>query len=230
VGEGPVLSPYFFMNVQRIETYATPVWIATLENLLPHKQAMIDETVRLRKEADESIKQKSNRNGWHSDLRILENPKFVPLKNTLQNLSRQILVDYGANTEDRVFSFAGWANVHDKGGYNVSHVHPGSWISGSIYLKVPEGAGRLFFEDPRQATRMEHIPLLQDRNKDPMRSRGKFYVTPKEMMVVMFPGWFEHGVEDCECDQRISVAFNITPVQIRQGQLDQLRKLENKSK
>jgi len=218
------------MNVQRIETYATPIWITNLDSLIPFQNAMIDEIERQRKEADDSIKQKSNRNGWHSDLRILENPVFKPLRTILQDLSRKILVDYGANAEDRVFRFAGWANVHDKGGYNVSHVHPGSWISGSFYLKVPEGAGRLFFEDPRQATRMEHIPLLPERNNEPMRARGKFNIIPKEMMVVMFPGWFEHGVEDCECEQRISIAFNITPVQIRQGQLDQLRKLENKSK
>jgi uncharacterized protein (TIGR02466 family) len=213
------------MNVQRIETYPTPIWISNLDSLIPFQNAMIDEIERQRKEADDHIKQKSNRNGWHSDLRILENPVFKPLRIVLHDLSRKILVDYGANTEDRVLRIGGWANVHDKGGYNVSHVHPGSWISGSFYLKVPEGAGRLFFKDPRQATRMEDIPLLPERNNEPMRTRGKFNISPKEMMVVMFPGWFEHGVEECECEQRISIAFNITPVQIRPGQLDQLRKL-----
>jgi uncharacterized protein (TIGR02466 family) len=219
------LPPLFCMNVQRLDTYSTPLWISHLESLIPHQQTMINEIIRLRNEASNEIKQKSNRNGWHSDLTILQNPVFKPLQQTHQGLSRKVLEDYRANPEDRVFSFAGWANVHDKGGYNVSHVHPGSWISGSFYLKVPEGAGRLFFEDPRQATRMEHIPMLPENNNNPRQSRGKFYVTPKEMMVVMFPGWFEHGVEDCECEQRISIAFNITPVQIRQAQLEQLQKI-----
>lgn len=185
---------------------------------------MIEKILLLRNEADSEIKQKSNRNGWHSDLRILELQEFYPLKKKLIEISKAVLKDYGVDPGNRVVSFAAWANVHDQGGYNVSHVHPGSWISGSFYLKVPEGSGRIYFEDPRQATRMEHIPLgkSDEKKNNPLYSRGKFNVTPKEMMMVMFPGWFEHGVEHSEASNRISIAFNVTPVQMTQDQLVKL--------
>lgn len=198
-----------------------------LSDLSVHQEKMVSKVLELRNEADKSIKQKSNRNGWHSDLRILELPEFQFLKRKLIEISKVVLKDYGIEPGNRVVSFAAWANVHDKGGYNVSHVHPGSWISGSFYLKVPEGSGRIFFEDPRQATRMEHVPLgkMEDKKNNPLYSRGKFNVLPKEMMLVMFPGWFEHGVEHSDADNRISIAFNITPIQMSEEQLRSLSKI-----
>lgn len=216
------------INVQRIDTYATPIWIVELGGLKKYQDAMIQKVNKLRETAEDDIRQKSNRNGWHSDLKILEEPEFRPLKQELVGITKAVFDDYGIDPRDGVFSVAGWANVHDHGGYNVSHVHPGSWISGSFYLKVPDGAGRIFFDDPRIAIRMEHIPLKDksDLPKEPIRSRGKFYVTPREMLLVLFPAWLEHGVEDCKCDQRISIAFNVTPVQIRQPQLIQLQNLK----
>lgn len=177
---------------------------------------MIEAVRALRACASNDVKQKSNRHGWHSDLEILEHRAFKNLKIALVQSTKAAFDDYGIEPEDRVFSFAGWANVHDRGGYNTSHVHPGSWISGTFYLSTPEGAGRLYFEDPRQALRMEHVPLKKDLPKDPARARGRFFVSPKPCRLVMFPSWFEHGVESADCEERISIAFNVTPVQQRQ--------------
>jgi uncharacterized protein (TIGR02466 family) len=217
------------LNIQRVDTFASPIWMMGLEDLKIHRDMMVKKIMQLRAEADASLKQKSNRNGWHSDLRILELPEFQHLKKKLIEISKVVLKDYGIDPGNRVVSFAAWANVHDKGGYNVSHVHPGSWISGSFYLNVPEGSGRIYFEDPRQATRVEHIPLgkMEDKKNNPLYSRGKFNVLPKEMMLVMFPGWFEHGVEHSEAENRISIAFNITPIQMTEEQLQKLSKLAN---
>lgn len=214
------------MNLERIDVYATPIWVIDLDILEPHLESMITAIHEIRVNASKDIKQKSNRYGWHSDLEILEHPAFSALKKALINTSKAALDDYGVDAEDRVFSFAGWANVHDRGGYNTSHVHPGSWLSGTFYLKTPEGAGRIFFEDPRQALRMESVPLKKNLPKNPARARGRFYVNPKPCRLVMFPSWFEHGVESAECDERISLAFNITPVQLRQAQQEILNKFK----
>jgi hypothetical protein len=73
---------------------------------------------------------------------------------------------------------------------------------------------------------MENLPIKQAQNRDPIRARGKFYVAPKPSRLVLFPSWFEHGVESADCEERISVAFNITPVQIRQSQQQALAKLK----
>jgi uncharacterized protein (TIGR02466 family) len=218
------------MKLERVDVYATPIWVIDLTTLEPYLESMISSIHEIRSKAPGDIKQKSNRNGWHSDLEILEHPSFAELKKTLISISRTALDDYGVDAEDRVFSFAGWANVHDQGGYNTSHVHPGSWLSGTFYLKTPEGAGRLFFEDPRQALRMENVPLKKNNPNLPARARGKFYVNPKPCRLVMFPSWFEHGVESAECNERISLAFNISPVQLRQAQQEALSKIKFVSK
>jgi uncharacterized protein (TIGR02466 family) len=214
------------MSLQRLDVYASPIWMLDLPEMEPHLAEMISCIHRLRSTASKDLRQKSNRNGWHSGLEILEYPEFQKLKKCLIQASRMAFEDYGVDPEDRVFNFAGWANVHDRGGYNTSHVHPGSWISGSFYLKVPEGSGKLFFEDPRQAIRMEHIPLKKNLVKDPLRARGRFNIQPKPCRVVMFPSWFEHGVDSADCDERISIAFNVTPVQIRQKQQQALVNLK----
>jgi uncharacterized protein (TIGR02466 family) len=213
------------MKLERVDVYATPVWVIDLKIMENELESMISSIYELRSQAASDIKQKSNRNGWHSDLEILENPSFAVLKKTLINVSRMALDDYGVDAGDRVFSFAGWANVHDRGGYNTSHVHPGSWLSGTFYLKTPEGSGRLFFEDPRQALRMESVPLKKNLPITPARARGRFYVNPKPCRLVIFPSWFEHGVESAECDERISLAFNISPVQLRQSQQEALSRI-----
>jgi uncharacterized protein (TIGR02466 family) len=215
------------MNLQRIDVYATPIWMIDIPELEPYLELMIEKIRNLRSNASTDLKQKSNRKGWHSDLDILEYKEFSFLKNTLIKSSKSCFDDYGIDSGDRVFSFSGWANVHDMGGHNTSHVHPGSWLSGTIYLKTPEGAGKLFFEDPRQSMRMEHIPLKKDLPKIPVRSRGRFHVHPKACRLIMFPSWFEHGVEAAECDERISVAFNITPIQLRKMQHEALEKIKN---
>ena len=216
------------MQIERVDVYATPIWMVDLKQLENQIEPMIAEVRKLRAEASSDIRQKSNKNGWHSELDILEQPAFKNLKAALIQATKVVFDDYGIDPEDRVFSFAGWANVHDRGGYNTSHVHPGSWVSGTFYLATPEGAGRIFFEDPRQALRMENVPLKKPLPQNPARARGKFYINPKPCRLVMFPSWFEHGVESADCEERISIAFNVTPVQIRQSQQQALAKLRSK--
>lgn len=50
---------------------------------------------------------------------------------------------------------------------------------------------------------------------DSPASRKRLRVEPRELQLVMFPSWLEHGVDECECDERISIAFNVQPVLAR---------------
>jgi len=198
-----------------IETYATPIWVEDLTELKPHLDGFVRTIRDLRATADEDIRQKSNKLGWHSDLKLLGHPAFAPLKARLNQSVKVAFAQYGINLKDRVCALKGWANVHDRGGYNVNHFHPGSWISGTLYLLVPEGSGRLYFLDPRAGARLEHIPRRKRPDAPPAMTRGKYYIDPAELRLVMFPGWLEHGVEACDTDERISIAFNVTPTQLR---------------
>ncbi|MEQ9316204.1 MAG: TIGR02466 family protein [Henriciella sp.] len=99
-----------------------------------------------------------------------------------------------------------WVNVLGEGGSHSGHIHPGSVISGTYYVAVPEGAGDIRFEDPRLAMMMA-APPLQDEVPDALK---RFvYVTPKPGDILMWESWLRHEVMAGRTEEpRISISFN----------------------
>lgn len=99
-----------------------------------------------------------------------------------------------------------WVNVLGEGGHHSGHIHPGSVISGTYYVCVPEGAGRIRFEDPRLAMMMAAPQLAQDA---PEAARRFVYLTPAEGHCLLWESWLRHEVMPGACEAaRISVSFN----------------------
>ncbi|MEO1323825.1 MAG: 2OG-Fe(II) oxygenase family protein, partial [Pseudomonadota bacterium] len=81
-----------------------------------------------------------------------------------------------------------------------------SVISGTCYVAVPEGAGRIKFEDPRLAIMMASPPLRPDA---PDPHQRFFYVSPQPGDVLMWESWLRHEVMASRSeDPRISISFN----------------------
>ncbi len=105
------------------------------------------------------------------------------------------------------FFIYNWVNINKKGHKNSRHSHFTSnlFMSGVYYAKVPENSGRIRFYDPRG-----HI--IRDA-KDTVHFFGDHvyqYIVPQEGMLLFFPTWLEHDVEENESDEdRVSVSFNI---------------------
>lgn len=105
------------------------------------------------------------------------------------------------------YSIFTWANVNSKGHRNQRHVHLDTsiFLSGVYYVKVPENSGRIRFYDPRG-------PLMTCMPDHEYFNDGHeyHYIDPEEGMVLFFPCWLEHDVEENDSDEdRISIAFNI---------------------
>jgi uncharacterized protein (TIGR02466 family) len=99
-----------------------------------------------------------------------------------------------------------WVNILGEGGHHSGHIHPGSVISGTYYVCVPEGAGRLKFEDPRLAMMMAAPQLVDDA---PEAARRFVYVQPTEGHCLLWESWLRHEVMPSTAeDARISVSFN----------------------
>lgn len=202
-------------GMKRVDAFATPLWLEDLTELEPVRQSLIQAVRDLRARSETPLERKSNRNGWRSAGTLLELAEFAPLRDRLMPSIRAALDDYGVRPGSLAFTVPAWANVHDQGGYNVVHVHPGCWLSGTVYLEVPEGAGKLYFNDPRPAAMMEHLPLRPDRPQTPARQREKFVAQPRNLLLILFPSWLPHGVEQSDCAERISIAFNVQPAMVR---------------
>jgi hypothetical protein len=82
-----------------------------------------------------------------------------------------------------------WINVYEKGHFQESHAHKGSFFSGSYYVKVPKGSGAIVLEGEGNSER---------------------WITPEEGSVLFFEGEMPHRVEANQSnEQRISLSFNI---------------------
>lgn len=104
-----------------------------------------------------------------------------------------------------------WVNINYPGSSNSAHEHigRGAFMSGILYVKVPENSGGIVFHDPR-----DHLTL----HTEPMMyyncGRSTASYIPKENELLLFPYWLMHHVETNNSNQeRISIAFNIEMVE-----------------
>lgn len=103
-----------------------------------------------------------------------------------------------------------WINILGEGGHHSGHIHPNSVISGTCYVAIPEGAGRIKFEDPRLPMMMAAPPLKSDA---PAEASRFFYVAPTAGDVLMWESWLRHEVMASQTeDARISISFNYSVV------------------
>lgn len=103
-----------------------------------------------------------------------------------------------------------WVNILGEGGHHSGHIHPNSVISGTCYVAMPDGAGRIKFEDPRLVMMMNEPPLVSDA---PDLAKRFHYVTPEAGEILMWPSWLRHEVMTSQTEApRISVSFNYSVV------------------
>lgn len=134
-------------------------------------------------------------------------PEFAELKKHLDKAAAKFARDHHWDMEGLTLSLdAIWVNILGEGGHHSGHIHPGSVISGTFYVTVPEGAGRIKYEDPRLAMMMAAPQLTEDA---PEEARRFVYIQPKEGQCLLWESWLRHEVMPGQTeDARISVSFN----------------------
>lgn len=130
-------------------------------------------------------------------------PEFASLVEFVETEADKYWHEYGLDTWYQPQIKMMWANVHHKGSFTSTHMHSGSPIVGSFYLKFPKNSGNIFFENPLEY-HVCHEP----------RKVLLPYVHPiEENLLCMFPGWLKHGTEVNESDEdRIVIAFNFEAI------------------
>ena len=75
-------------------------------------------------------------------------------------------------------------------------------------MKVPENSGRIRFYDPRMISSLNPPDHQYYYN-----SQSYNFIVPQEDMILFFPSWLEHDVEENQSnEERISIGFNIFAV------------------
>ena len=99
-----------------------------------------------------------------------------------------------------------WVNVLEPGGSHTGHIHPHCVLSGTYYVRVPDGASALKFEDPRLPMMMASPAPREDADE---AHRRFVYVAPKPGDLLMWESWLRHEVPpNRAASSRVSVSFN----------------------
>ena len=134
-------------------------------------------------------------------------PEFAGLVQTLDAEAKKMAdtLHWDLGTA-RLYCDSLWVNILGEGGAHSGHIHPNSVLSGTVYVAMPEGAGRLKFEDPRLAMMMAAPPLKTDAPE----ARQRFhYIPPKQGDILIWESWLRHEVTaNLSEDPRISISFN----------------------
>jgi uncharacterized protein (TIGR02466 family) len=189
----PVLQPY--------DLFPTRIWQANLAPLIPYLEQWVAATLAMRA-ASPAPAGRTNRQGWNSaDMAVLEQPIFAPLQQAIRTACASALREMGV--ADVAFHLQSWINIHDRGGFNFLHVHEGSLLSGSFYLKVPPGSGKFVFRDPRPGVVHGYVKGAV------ANGYSDIHLAPDAGLLALFPCWMEHYVEPHNSDEpRICIAFN----------------------
>jgi len=99
-----------------------------------------------------------------------------------------------------------WINKNIKNSFQEYHNHLPCFLSGVLYLKTSERDGNIVFRTPNPYSSL--FPRVSNNIENFYKN---YSFTPKEGLILIFPSWLEHSVEENKYDsERISISFNIT--------------------
>ena len=149
----------------------------------------------------------SNRGGWQSKKLSSDNI----IVSTIQNEVMRYFIANNTFKDNTKITFGNmWVNINRKGDYNASHVHPGSHLSGVMWIKTPKGCGNFIFDNPHAF----NVECLMESYRDEYIKQYKnvtdYYLIPQEGNIIIFPSYLQHRVEENKYNtDRISASFNL---------------------
>jgi uncharacterized protein (TIGR02466 family) len=134
-------------------------------------------------------------------------PTFAALEKRIDAHVRKFTAALDMDLVGRKLSMTDcWVNVMTRHVVHGLHLHPLASISGTYYVRTPQGCSGLKFEDPRLDRYMAAPP-----RRTRARRQNQVWVTiPAEQgNLVLFESWLRHEVAPNPTEaERISVSFN----------------------
>lgn len=196
------------------QLFVTSCYVTYLDNV--DNMKINDKALSHEKRSDNSIR--SNKGGYQTQPILNNETDSLEVLNLFQNYicpaAQKVLDSWGLHKELDSYSY--WYNVNRRFNYNTSHIHPHSYISGVYYSKVPTNSGAILFD--RAQSEIDRLQFQQSYitgsgiKTDNNRINTEHWFTPREGMLILFPGHLSHSVDQNltqdEDDARISLSFN----------------------
>lgn len=150
----------------------------------------------------------SGRNAWQSSTNFFKKEKSFFKYKIMVEKPISIIMNSFITKKYKITNM--WVNINGPGGYNVSHTHPDSHLSGVFWISTPDNCGVLRFESPNHFTQYEIIKSYSENIKNSLNLYHDFWLKPTEGKLIIFPSDVRHFVETNQSNEdRISISFNI---------------------
>jgi len=178
-----------------------PVFIKYYYNLLTEKKCLdiIKECKKFNYKKHELIKGESKSN--HGEDSYLLNDLNKNLKKLITNKINNYADEFGIQRQSITNS---WVNFQNKNSKLISHVHPGSSISGVLYLKVDKNSSKIYFYNPNPYN------VILRKKQHNINNYEYMFFQPEIGDLILFPSWLKHGsdVDENMSEERIALSFN----------------------
>lgn len=191
-------------------TYMTSVIIEDHE----HLNATLEKDCYRLKESNTGVSA-SNLNGWHSttDLFSRSEESFKEISEHIIAFAQSSVKRIHPNLDLSKYNqeMNGWININPPGALNVPHDHPEWEMSGTYYVKAPEGNnpqdGCFEFIDPKTNSSLSKIYNINGVER-------RYLIKPTAGLLIGFPSYVKHWVRPNNSNSdRISIAWNYRIVQ-----------------
>ena len=186
------------------------IYKSTLENYVNDYQVFLDSLFDEIMSLNFVWEGHTTRNGYRTTENLSE--KKLPL---MSRLEKYILLElnkyYQIHKHKKItfiqnwpnkFKFQSWSNRLTKQGHNITHIHPGGWISAVFYLKIPK--------DIKNNEAGIEFSLHGDNYYVVNNNIPTKVLHPAEGNIVLFPSSLFHKTIPFESDEeRVSVAMDL---------------------
>ena len=182
--------------------FITPVFTMDIEN----DYNLVEKLYDLKKR-DAIGSPKSNVNGWHSKEDLYLHDDFKEITQDIMYHSQQCFHALSVNDKYAPEMTGLWGMINPPGARNNVHTHPLNYLSGVLYLKVPENSGNIVFIEPRPQAEVFDPPKKSDLLPNLAHT---VQWEAKEKNLIFFPSWLQHEVQQNNSNQdRVIMSFNL---------------------
>ena len=147
---------------------------------------------------------------------LLEDPIIQDLKTWILSCGLDFVTRVQGYACDELQIMSSWLNWAEVGAGQPPHTHENSWISGTYYACFEEGHAPIRFWRPGALSQANRPYFSLDKTgQSTVFSSDEIAIAPAPGTLLLWPSHLLHGHSGNSLDGRLSLSFNLMPLQLR---------------